>query len=56
MFDQSEEDRDLDSQVHKGQVTGHQSEDASTKEPEKASTAGTKSTEKKEEEKPTTSK
>jgi len=52
MFDQSEEDRDLDSQVHKGQVTGHQqSEDASIKGEEKSSAAGTKPNEKKEVEK-----
>jgi len=54
MFDQSEEDRDLDSQVHKGQVTGHQhTEDASSKGEEKSSEDETHSTEKKEVGKPT---
>lgn len=28
MFDQADEDKDLDSQVHKGQVTGHESKAA----------------------------
>jgi protein phosphatase 2C family protein 2/3 len=31
MFDHADEDKDLDSQVHKGQVTGHNSKDVEPK-------------------------
>lgn len=42
MFDHGDEDKDLDSQVHKGQVTGHESNNAEPKTgdiPEKIDTA-----------------
>jgi protein phosphatase 2C family protein 2/3 len=31
LFDPADEDKDLDSQVHKGQVTGHESKNAESK-------------------------
>ena len=31
MFDHADEDKDLDSQVHKGQITGHESKDTGPK-------------------------